>query len=169
MSFFQEGLRFELLDDIKSAIKCYNHSIESGENISGSFLNLSIIYWYITFDFGVYSYYEKKGVVSEHNIVEYGKKAMEILDHGLDKFPDNPEFIFWKVHLEEELNYIEYSSNDIMLNLLIRYPNFNLPYLYLILSQCKPVDRVFLNNFRIECAKLPAIKNKYIIELIDSL
>ena len=148
------------------AVQCYEDEIEGRDPniLSHSFVNLAFLYW--CFAFELFEFVTPNGI-SEYWSNRGGNRYLEILDLGLEKFPNNTELHFWKKYFF----HISYGKEFTMkecLNLIEKYGDkeSKVPYFFLYLF-----DRIKYKMQRDELIKLadeiPTAKNIYIKSVLE--
>ncbi|WP_367916667.1 hypothetical protein [Leadbetterella sp. DM7] len=147
--------------EYNAAAVYYQKSIDENELYLDTYLNLAFLYWNFQ-DFGFFTYFN---ISEELRNIGYDKYS-EIVEKGIQKFPDNLELHFWKKYFQHIICGEELSVKDCQ-GLIEKYGDSEsiVPYFFLYLF-----DKVKYKKQRDEliemAGKIPTAKNLYIKSLI---
>ncbi|MEO0901462.1 MAG: hypothetical protein AAFY00_05390, partial [Bacteroidota bacterium] len=94
--------------NLKEMVSLYNKSINTDNNSVEDYINLILIYWNATFDYGFESYCITEGVFTENQILALPKKIDHLFEKASNLYPNNKELKFWKIYIEDLSKYFEY-------------------------------------------------------------
>lgn len=145
------------------AVVYYQKSVDENELNVDAYLNLAFLYWNFQ-DFGFFTYYNISERLREIGYIKYN----EIIENGINQFPNNVELKFWKKYFQHIFFGEEFSEKECK-KLIERYgeDEYIIPYFYLYLFDKKKYE-VEKNKLLHECAKQPTAKNIYIMSILES-
>ncbi|MCE7057733.1 hypothetical protein LZF95_23825 [Algoriphagus sp. AGSA1] len=139
------------------AVFYYQKSIDEKELNIEAYLNLSFLYWNFQ-DFGFFTYYNISEELREIGCLKY----TEIIEEGIQQYPNNLELNFWKRYFQHIIYGEEFSAQDCM-KLIEEYGDTNskVPYFFLYLFDKGRYKEEKVKLIE-ECNKEPTAKNLYI-------
>lgn len=140
----------------------YQKSIDENELNLEVYLNLGFLYW-IFQDYGFSTYYN---ITEELGEIGY-QKYPQIIEKGIQQFPNNVELHFWKRYFNHIFFAEEFSEEDCK-QLIEKYDDKEniIPYFFLYLfDKEKYIEK--RNELLDKCNEHPTAKNIYIKSIID--
>lgn len=161
----KEAIEKEIEKKYIEAINYYELDINSNEKpYVESFINLSFIYWCLAFEY--FEFILPNGISEEFSLIG-GDRFMNIIDKGIEKYPDNIELQFWKKYFIH-ISYGEEFSYEECIGLLKKSKNEEGDVLYFFLYMFDE------EKYEVEKDKLLKkikgkliLKNLYIISLLE--
>jgi hypothetical protein len=168
-TFFEQGLREDIIGDYKKAIDLYIQSIENEELKLDAYLNLIGILIEVSLDFGVSADLIQRRIYSQEELDILCKYLDNLLKKAEIHFNTN-EIAFWRYYKE---NYFKGLCNN-QIKEIIKIDDTNLvPYFQLYICDLSSDNDTLHYNQKIEdltqfLKERLTIKNKYILSLIES-
>jgi hypothetical protein len=161
-----KAIQADIANDLKIAISLYEECLLEENSTLDVFLNLGIIYWDISFDYGASSNFIADGVFSEEEVAGFSSKYNETLNKAKLIYPDNVELEFWMKYIKELTNYSDHNSCGEFRKLVKRDPECLTPYFYLgVLCDDKSVAHQ-TQKLKAELLNTPTYKNKYLLSFL---
>ena len=154
--------------NIKESIDLYKNNISLKNHTENDYINLILLFWNISFDYGLESYCITEKIFTENEISNFSKEIEILFDKAFNEYPDNKELQFWKLHIDDLSTYCECSHKEDMYNLL-RIEDFHLPYFYLYV-QCDVLNIQELKQLKIILLQEDdSYKKAYILSYLDDI
>lgn len=159
MSYIQAAIEQDVKGDYIKASELYERSIEI-ENFSDAYINLAVLYFQFT-DVGINA--------TSHLPLKFIKKSFsryeEVINEGINKFPNNSEMKFWKKYFNYRAIGDSLSAGEV-LDIMKEDESNVIPYFFLYLTEpekYKNQKAVLIN----QCHQLLTSKNKWILSIIE--
>ncbi|WP_306350849.1 hypothetical protein [Flavobacterium sp. '19STA2R22 D10 B1'] len=159
-----ENLNF----NITKSIDLYEDRLAQSNYSEDDFINLILIYWNISFDYGTESYCVSHNFFSEKEISKLPLRVEELFKIALQEYPRNLELLFWKIYIDEMILYSPGLYKDRMVDLL-KKQEFLLPYFYLYV-QCNEQNNLKLVELKKQLMNEDSnYKKMYILSYLDNV
>ncbi|WP_340077894.1 hypothetical protein [Leptobacterium sp. I13] len=156
------------VDNIKNFIETYENNISSKRGSIDDYINLILLYWNISFDYGIESYCITHNIFTKEDIQIFPSKSETLLNDSLKKYPKNKELLFWKMYIEELNSYSYCIYKDEILR-LIQDSEFLLPYFYLKV-QCNIINEKELKKLKLTLlSERDSYKKEYILSYLKDV
>nr|WP_294860048.1 hypothetical protein [uncultured Fluviicola sp.] len=148
------------------AVKCYESEIADNPLISADeYINLAFLYW--SFAFELFEFDLPNNIMNDYSVIG-GNRYQEILNLGLDKFPNNIELHFWKRYFQHIIYGEDFSENDCK-ELLEKFGVEETIVPYFFLHQFdKEKYREKISDLLTICNTIPTAKNLYIESIVKN-
>lgn len=154
--------------NIKEAVKYYNEKNNLKNRSYDDYINMILLYWSISFDYGLESYCISQNIISEKNILELPNVVKKLINEGLVKFKDDPELKFWELYIDE-LNSYSVGKNKKEIRDLLKVYDFILPFFYFYI-QFDIIEKEQLQILKKRlCNEKDSYKKYYILSYLDNI
>lgn len=162
MKIFKIAIDKDINKQYNDAVFYYRKSIQENELNLEVYLNLAFLYWNFQ-DFGFFTYFNISEELRDIGYLQYP----EIIEKGIELFPNKVELNFWKKYFQHIIYDEEFSEKDCQ-KLLEEYDdNENIvPYFFLYLFN-KEKYKERRNELLDQCNEHPTAKNIYIKSIIE--
>ncbi|OWW23515.1 hypothetical protein B4Q04_20160 [Zobellia sp. OII3] len=155
--------------NIESLVGQYENRISHNEDSSiEDYLNLILLYWNISFDYGLESYCITNDIFSSEEISDFPSKVDRLFSEASKTYPNNKELLFWQMYIEEQNSYSNCKYKDEMLNLIYGH-RFLLPYFYLKV-QCETIiERELKELKQVLLQEKDSYKKDYVLSYLEDV
>jgi hypothetical protein len=116
--------------NIKEVVIFYEERITLKSMSYDDYINAILLYWSISFDYGLESYCISQNIISNEKLLELPDIVKKLFDESLAKFPNDIELKFWRLYIDEQNSYSEGKNKKEIVDLL-KSNNFILPHFYM--------------------------------------
>ncbi len=147
--------------DIQKSINLYSNNIKSEFHSFEDYINLILIYWNASFDYGFGSYCITQGIFSEDDILNLPKEVEVLFDKAFSEFPHNKELLFWNIYIYDLSNYSDCFHKSAIQDFL-KIEDFFLPYFYFYV-QCNIIIKDGIEKLKLDLVNEKSSYKKYYI------
>lgn len=161
----KEAIRKEIEKKYIEAIDYYELDIKNNEKPPVErFINLSFIYWCCAFEY--FEFILPNGISEELSLTA-GDRFMDVIDMGIEKYPNNIELQFWKKYFNH-ISYGEEFSYEECIGLLENSQDKSGEVLYFFLYMFDKEKYKIEKDILLRKIKRKLIlKNLYIMSLLN--
>lgn len=132
---------------IRNFLRSYRNRIEEENHSVDDYINLILLLWNASFDYGFESYCINSGIFIAEETSNFPQEVEALFGKAFNEFPDDIELKFWKLYLDDLSNYSECLHRENMLEFL-KIKDFYLPYFYLYV-QCDHLNDREIKNLKL--------------------
>jgi len=154
--------------NIKESVDLYRNNISLKNHSVNDYINLILLFWNISFDYGIESFCITEKIFTENEISNFSTVVEKLFSSAFKEFPNNEELQFWKVYIDDLSTYSECSHKEDMCNYISK-DNFYLPHFYLYV-QCEIINIKQLKQLKIVLLQEDdSYKKSYILSYLDDI
>ncbi|NGX85380.1 hypothetical protein [Aequorivita sp. KMM 9714] len=132
--------------NIKESVNLYRNHINHKEHSVDDYINLILLLWNVSFDYGFESYCIAQNVFTQEEILKFPEDTKKLFNDAFQEYPNNNELLFWKIYTDDLSAYSEGVHKEDICDLL-NGDNFLLPYFYFYV-QCENLNTKRLSELK---------------------
>ena len=154
--------------ELKKYVALYRSNLKSNNQSLEDYVNLILILWNTTYDYGFESYCITQEIFTKDEISNFPKEIDVLFNRAFSEFPDNKELQFWKIYFSDLSAYSECSHKTDMEDFL-KTKDFYLPYFYMYV-QCGIVNNKQLEKIKLNLTdENDSYKKHYILSFLSNI